>query len=55
MNTWTVHWTQEGYVEIDAETKEEAVEKFNAMSPVEVREMGDSEHMQAYHIAEADV
>lgn len=53
MKTWTVHWTQEGYVEIDAESKAEALDIFKSMSSHDIRDLGDAEAMVAGFVEEA--
>ncbi len=52
MTTWIMHWSMDGYVEVEADNRDAAFEAFNAMSSVEIRAMGDSEPPEAYFAEE---
>jgi hypothetical protein len=53
MGTWTVHWTADGYVDIEADGPADATVKFGQMSFTEIREMGDYERPEVYYVEAA--
>jgi hypothetical protein len=52
MANWRVSWTQEGFVDVEADSKDDAFAAFERMSGPEICEMGDCWSPEAYSAEE---
>lgn len=48
MNTWIVHWSMNGWTEVEARSRDEAMARVEELSSTEMLEMGDHELPEVY-------